>query len=328
MMVKGFLKRHLLGHLISQEYVCLPFEKLTRPFRSFIVLADGSTFDVSDSNLLLGYRPLILGFSSHQDGPYKSESKIQFGISLDYPRMDSTWQGVPSSSQFVGRIILAACDEHQFGDQILYLYRGEHGEHSLLPRYQQWLNALWDGYRHKPDQNIDLDPNNYEQVRIAYSIPREIHIATIGEKGVINMFPTDLHGAADSENYVGSLRKAGKANRQVERFRKLTLSKVDSAMHKWAYEMGKNHIRDLRPEDDFAFIGRSQTWNHPLPESTLSYLELQQIYHLDIDLHRIHFYEVVGKTVLDDTATSLAHIHRYYYAWRKSNHLPGDFLIR
>jgi hypothetical protein len=57
------------------------------------------------------------------------------------------------------------------------------------------------------------------------------------------MFPTDLNGRIDDEHYVISLRHDGAVNQQVEKFKRISLSTVDSSFCKEAYRMGKNHMQ-------------------------------------------------------------------------------------
>ena len=60
-----------------------------------------------------------------------------------------------------------------------------------------------------------LPDNLYKQVQIAYSIPRNISLITVGQNDRFNLFPTDLHGPVNEDHYIISLRHEGKACQQV-----------------------------------------------------------------------------------------------------------------
>lgn len=78
--------------------------------------------------------------------------------------------------------------------------------------------------------------NLYEQVRIAYAMPREIAIITVGNGINFNMFPTDLPEHVGVGWFIGSLRSAGKASKQVQLFKRICISSINPEWHNRAYD--------------------------------------------------------------------------------------------
>ena len=166
--------------------------------------------------------------------------------------------------------------------------------------------------------------------RIGLSIstlsPLNIHF---NDNNCINIFPTDLHGAVGNKFYVGSLRKDGLANRQVEKFRKIVVSEISTKGYKQAYVMGKNHMKELRISDEFQILEqRSRTFGFVIPLWTTKYRELILLSSLDIGIHRVHIYEILNECALNSNDSMLVHIHQYYAQWRKDNGLTDRLLMR
>jgi len=176
--------------------------------------------------------------------------------------------------------------------------------------------------------NVYLIGNLYQQVKIAYSIPLKISLITIGDKGMFNIFPTDINGSIDANNFVISLRKTGKANHQVKEQRKLVVSEMRSESYSEIYSYVVNHMRGLQPSDKFSFSeDLSKSFKLPLPKNILLYIELEFVNEMVIGIHNIIFFRLVSSSEVDDSNT-LAHIHRDYAQWRINNGLLSEFLFR
>jgi len=166
-------------------------------------------------------------------------------------------------------------------------------------------------------------------VQIAYSLPRNISLITIGQHGLYNLFPTDLHGPAGGEHYIISLRHQGKAALQVEETRSILLTQVHSEVFKTVYSLGKNHMQDLKEISRFPFSKEvSETLHLPLPEEALYYRELEWVYSFKQGIHRIFVFRVLLQKECRRTGSTLAHIHAGYASWRHNKGLSGNYLLR
>ena len=160
----------------------------------------------------------------------------------------------------------------------------------------QFINRQLQRLHSRQSTNVSLNDNLYDQVRIAYAIPRQISIVTVSDGSRINMFPTDLHGPIGENVYAGSLRIGGLANNQVETYKRIVISKVDASFYRESYALGKNHMAELQGVEEFSISPeRSHVFDFPLPRAVVSYQELKHIDSLDYGIHRIHLYEVVHR---------------------------------
>jgi hypothetical protein len=71
-------------------------------------------------------------------------------------------------------------------------------------------------FRRHQANSVNLPGNQKDQVKIAYSMPREISLVTLSNGKLMNWSP-DLHGTVSRNTYVCSLRLGGLANQQVEK---------------------------------------------------------------------------------------------------------------
>jgi hypothetical protein len=236
-------------------------------------------------------------------------------------------------NQSITRVPVASLEmdrigEKIFDDYVLLIFEAKSGQHSFLNPLRQRINRFKETRKVVPSAGITLHGNLYDQVRIAYSIPRIISIITITDGDLMNMFPTDLHGPIGKEFYCSSLRIGGKANEQVQKLKKIVASEVTSSSFRESYHLGKNHMHDLQHIDKFRNDQKkSKCLEFPLPENVIRYRELRQFDFLDHGIHRIHFYEVINEWAGDQNS-KLAHIHQYFAQWRLNNHLPTNLLLR
>jgi hypothetical protein len=327
------LRKFLTGLTIPQEYVCVPLEDFQQPLRIFLTLSKNDfSLEVTASHVFLGYKPLIIAITLPSSENALTVIRHEDYVCLNFSQHPFTrnyrWNGFFSNKLCVARLVLKKIREKEVDGNHVIFYEGHYGEHSFLNSWHQFVNRQRHRMRKDVSGNVGLNGNLYDQVRIAYAVPRIIPLITITDGHLLNMFPTDLHGPIGSEFYMSSLRKGGKANAQVEQHKKLALSRIDVADFKIAYLLGKNHMQDLRATSSFTSAKQSSRINNiPLPAAVLSYRELNQIESFDVGIHKIHLYENVHEESVHNGMT-LSHIHQFYAQWRSDHNIPTNMRLR
>lgn len=313
---KSFLKRTLFGIELPDEYVCAPLHSFSHSLSVTLTLG-GQHVDVTDCHILLGYKPVIIGIYLHgsklqvMDG---GEGSLQFK-SVDWPQA------------VVAELTVKHVTVHAAGGEELHCFECTYGQHNLINRFHRRTNRIRESLRSRKAGNVSLNSNLYEQVRIAYSVPRVVSVISLGDGDRFNFFPTDLHGPF-GRSYVGSLRHGGKACAQVELLKKVVISNMKPETCRETYAWGKNHMQDLRPLENFAHLNkRSPILGLPLPVGCIYYRELTWRSSFDIGLHRLHFYDVLGEGQIEES-DSLSHVHQYYAQWRMNRGIHTPWLLR
>jgi len=331
---KDHLRKLIKGLTIRQEYCCLAMEELQNPLRTFLTLED-QTFqrEVTHSHLFLGYKPLIIAVpvlvesKDYQTLCEKEEVYLHF--IHDNLTTDLTGNEFPLNENSVAKLILRKREVKLLHEYALIVYEGVFGVHSFLNKTHQFANGVLQKLHRRPVTNVSLEGNLWDQVRIAYSVPRRISIVTVGDGSLINMFPTDLHGPIGKGYYAGSLRIGGKANEQVEKYKRVVISTVDVSSHQQSYFLGKNHMAELQEPNSFSrHEERSSNFNFPLPGSVAGYHELVLAESFDFGIHRIHIYKVVHQAMVHSNCKTLGHIHQYYAQWRIDHQLETQLFFR
>lgn len=277
--------------------------------------------EVTHRHLLLGYSPLIIGVILKEKQSAPDKICLTF-VEGDFAA-DARWQSFPTDKNAVGRIELELLETQKFGNSTVGFYKGVFASHRLISAFHQFTNAVKNRLKTKAPDNIGLEGNLYDQVRLSYSFPRKISLILLMRDGLMNCFPTDLHGALDDEYYVGSLRIGGKADDQVLNVKKVVIAELKPGFFKDAYAMGKNHMREMKSLSEFELNGpRSKLFQVPLVTATVCYRELEWFDSFDYGVHRIHFCRVINRVDLG-TSERLAHVHQYYVQWciRKNKQL-------
>lgn len=332
MALRRWLREAIFGITIPQEYVCVGLEEFQHPLSSFLTSMNAANVVPVQSDVLLGYRPMIMAFpydrNSEEATWLKNQETVCLSVVTGGFRGDERWQGYLSDKCAVARLLLRKVHVQELADRTLVVFAGIFGEHRFLNSWYQFTNRLRERLRlNKPDNY--LEGNLYDQVRIGYGEPRTVSIITVRDGGRMNMFPTDLHGPVGRNSYVGSMRHGGKANSQIEGYGSIALSNVRTEWFRAAYALGKNHMGDLRPEAEFALAEfRTETLGIPLPESVVQYRELRRSDAVDIGIHRIHFYETIHEKRVSASQDTLAHIHCYYAQWRQNRRMKSEYLLR
>jgi hypothetical protein len=285
--------------------------------------------DVSHAHVLLGYRPLMIAVVCEPEHSFYStfDTVRLYFIYPAFGRDKHNHDLAAIRSRYLATLELRRVMLKEFAGRKVVYYEGLYGEHKFIHPFHQFFNNLRENLRHVHPGNVRLPGNLYDQVRIAYAIPRIIALITVSDGERMNMFPTDLHGPCASEYYFSSLRRGGKANDQVEEQGRLALFSVPVEDFETAHALGKNHMKDMAALEQFPqMTGRSVVFDIPLPSFALLYRELERIDSFDAGIHCIHFYRVVNMQKVRAGRT-LAHIHQYYAQWRIDNKLPLNMLF-
>ena len=281
---------------------------------------DENFFDLTDSHLFVGYYPLIIAISCEKNSSLndllqnKNNIKTVFGETKD---------------KIYAQLILKKINTLEFEGVTLFLFEGVKGSHRFLSKVHILTNSLKYKLTAEKKINIYLKGNLYEQVKIAYSIPRKILLVSLGKNNMFNIFPTDINGRIGKQNVVISLRTNGKANKQVKELKKIVLSEMAADAYKEVYALGVNHIKDLRAKSEFDLSKKlSEKYSLPLPNNVLRYFELEFINDMQTGVHNLCFFRIVNSVNIEDSKSTLSHIHRDYAEWRINNGIISEFLLR
>lgn len=312
------LLNKLNGLYYKQDYLCLAKESFEQSLFAYIV-SPTQIIDITDHHLFVGYSPVVIALRSLKETHLANAVDVFFVNRKFYPNE------VIKEKDAIAKLSLNKI--RQLND--ILFYEGQKGDHGFISKFHQaildWQNRR---YNKKPG-NVYLPGNLLKQVHIAYSIPRTISLITVSDGQLYNLFPTDLHGQIDEEHYIVSLRRGGKAAKQVENVKKILVSEIDSSQYKTAYALGKNHMQELKPKVAFEFSDKTaEQLQLPLPHSATLYRELELEQFFDHGIHRIFLFRILNSKQIEAHTTTLAHIHNVYATWRRNKGLPGNYLLR
>lgn len=331
MKIKKSIARILFGTDLPQEYLCLAMEEMKQPLKVMLRIK-GREFikDVTQAHLFLGYKPLMIGVSTNEENdPFHQALSSAKKICLEFSFSTKSGTAFGGQDRIVATIHLKPYGQKQLEGTHVFIFEGERGEHKFLSGFHRWMNKTRYNLKAKRKGNVFLPANTYEQVHIAYAVPRKISIITLGDGSKFNMFPTDLHGELMNGHYAISLRQGGKASEQVDELKRIVLSSVKPEYFNETYSLGKNHMQELRATDNFKFQKMlSERFKLPLPEMITEYKELEWKDSLTCGIHIIHFFKIVGRNGFESSTPSLGHIHKFYAQWRKDNKLETNYFIR
>jgi len=313
----------LNGLHYQQEYLCLAKEPFQNPIHAYFVRDGHVIKDITNEHLFTGYSPLIFTLIS-------SDLKEPFSnIEMFFSQRSLQPNGLFKKRDALAWLSLGLIQKQKIGDNEIYYYKGIRGQHHFLSFFHQYIIGLNNQVYNRKKENVFLNNALYKQVQIAYSIPRIISLITVGSGGLYNLFPTDLHGPVNEQYYVSSLRHDGKACKQVEKAGRIVISQVHTDVYKMAYALGKNHMQELKPKENFFFSeSLSSLFKLPLPKSLLSYRELELVGSFDHGIHKLLLYKIISSQVVSKDPSTLAHIHNCYATWRHRKGLPGNYLVR
>ena len=317
MNVKEIIKNLLLGIDFPQEYLCLGLDETYQLPQVRLQWSGNHSIDVTHTHLFLGYKPLIIGIPLP-----KEEQAFIPSLKAELPRL------VFSQPASFGEIRLEFSYQIAWQETSVLIFEGKEANHHLLSDFHQMMHRRMEGRIKKANDPLQLSGNLYDQVRLAYSFPRYISLIALEKEGKFNVFPTDLNGPVDKDHYLISLRHEGKACAQVDDIQRMTISQITPEAFQTAYQMGKNHMKDLQEVSAFDFKENTAETNLPVPDSAIAFRELKKIGEQIIGIHKILEFEIVSSAVKVYSEPALAHIHRFYAQWRKNHGLADKYLIR
>jgi hypothetical protein len=316
---KNHLRRILLGSSLPNEYICTPGD--LPACLQVMLQGDHSEVNVTQSHVLLGYKPLVIGLP-FQDAEWVGWASKTKEINISFR------SAVPTNKE-IAWLKLKKAGSWRMGETTFVIYQGIQGHHDFIRPWHRLAGALYELLRSRKPGNISLSAKLYNQVRIAYAVPRKISLIVLGDARGYNIFPSDLHGLVGKGFYAGSLRIGSKVCQQVEAYQKILVADMDVAAYRETYGLGRNHMAGLQPLAILPASGeKSEQWQLPIPLGATGYKELQRKYSWDTGIHRVHFYEVVSEKQFDIRFSRLCHIHRYYAQWRLDHNLGGAYFFR
>jgi hypothetical protein len=315
----------LNGLHYPQEYLCLAHESFEQPLHAYVLIAGLIIEDITKLHSFVGYNPLIFALLSSETADLHPE-EIQIAFTRNPLQTNEDFL----KKDAVAILTMKKIKDRPIGDEIsLLYYEGVKGNHHFISLFHQFIIQLHNRLYHKKPGNVFLPGNLYKQVQIAYSLPRNISMITVGQNNRFNLFPTDLHGPVNNDLYIISLRHDGKACQQVMNSGKILLTQVHSDFYKAAYALGKNHMQELKERENFPFSNYiSANLKLPLPQSALYYRELEFRDSFIHGIHRVMLFETLYRQRIQVISSTLVHVHNVYATWRQHNQLPGNYLLR
>ena len=320
-LVKKLLNK-LNGLHYPQEYLCLAKESFQQPLHVYLVNDKKIIKDITGEHSFTGYSPLI--FTLHSAG-----HELPANIDIVFSQQSLQPNDFFKQKDAIASLSLKMIRKQAAGDITIFYYEGIKGEHHFLSFFHQYIIGLNNKLYNKKPGNVFLNGNLYKQVQIAYAVPRIISLITVSDGKLYNLFPTDLHGPVNEQYYISSLRHEGKACRQVEAAGRIVISQVDCRSYKTVYSLGKNHMGELKPKNNFSFSESDSTiFQLPLPKPALYYRELELMESFVHGIHKLFLFKIVSRKLAKDERATLAHIHNTYATWRYNKGLPGNYLLR
>jgi hypothetical protein len=308
-----------------QEYLCLAKESFQQPLHVYLVDKKRIIKDITNKHLFTGYSPLIftLSFSS------ANRQNLSDTIDVVFSQHSHQPNEFLEKKDAIASLSLKMIRRQSAGDIDIISYEGIKGKHHFLSFFHQYIISLNNRLYNKKPGNVFLHDNLYKQVQIAYSVPRIISLITVSDGNLYNLFPSDLHGPVNEQYYISSLRRGGKACKQVETAGRIVISEMNCNAYKTVYSLGKNHMQELKSKESFPFSdARSSAFQLPLPQSVLSYRELELLESFEHGIHKLLLYRIVSRQVVSHDLATLSHIHTIYATWRHNKGLAGNYLLR
>lgn len=312
----------LSGLKFTQDYLCIDKQTFESTLRVYLTNQGVIVNEISTTHTFVGYSPLIFAIQFYPGHTIPTTAEIIFSQKLLSPNERF------GKKDAVASLKMEKIHEMASGGLNLGFYRGKKGSHSFLPGLNQSAISLHDKLYNRKPGNVFLPGNLLSQVHIAYAVPRTISLITVKEGENFNLFPTDLHGPVGESHYLISLRHAGKACAQVIRQQRILLSEMNPAMYRQVYSLGRNHMQDPKPRENFPF-GReiSKAFGLPVPDGMARYRELALEERFEYGIHRIMLFRVENSFAGEESHT-LTHVHNVYATWRHKQGQAGNYLLR
>ena len=316
MTLKSFLKKFLLNRTIPKEYLCVSKEKYADSIKVFIQSGE-NTFEVTNDHALLGYKPLIILINST---PFETDSRLPEHLLLSFRTIQEFE---------IAQLQIKKIEDCKFNCYSYSLYCSEKGLHRFSSPMVKLFQYFHYNFKAKRGENVFLNGNQHDQIKIAYSLPRKISLVSLFEIDLVNIFPVDINGEAGNSEYLISLRSGSKSSSQIKKVGRVVLCAIESSRCSEVYKMEKNHMKDMISIKNFSIENeRSELFNNPLPLGTINYKELEMIDSFEYGIHEIHLMKVLNSKTMKENRPTLAHIHRDIVEWRLRRNIPTEFILR
>ena len=209
------------GLYYPQEYLCLDKGSFQDCLHAYIVSDNLVAKDITSHHLFTGYSPLIFTFASSDNFSFPKTENVKIVFSQRQFQPNDLIQ----VKDAIATLYLQKIHKQSFCNEFYY-YKGIKGQHHFISSFHQFILQLQNSFFNNKQGNVYLQGNLLKQVQIAYSLPRIISLITVKYSDLYNLFPTDLHGQINDGHYIISLRKDGKAAKQVETTKKILLTCV------------------------------------------------------------------------------------------------------
>ena len=319
--MKKFFRKILFGITLPQEYLCVNLFDFEYSLK---VNVKDETSDkgreITQHHLFIGYNPLIIAIDKKylRDSDFNQSQTLFLSFCID-------------DKSEVASLEVKLVHKVKLDSTICLIFEGVRGIHSFTNHFNKLFKSLHYKLTADKKKNIFLAGNLYEQVKIAYSIPRLIYLASVGSDDLYNIFPTDLSGKFGENNFIMSLRTKGKANSQVESSGKCLIAKMEADSFMEVYNAGRNHMNELADPATLGIKLRSESstnFHLPVPFGAIQSYELEKIDKFEVGIHTIHFFRILNSVLLSDKKSILAHIHGEYAEWRLKNSISTNYFFR
>ena len=295
--VKRLLRKLFPALFPTSEYVTGSAEGLPCMLKC-VAVVDGKRIEFEKQPMFLGYKPLVMGVCV----PYEQTELFRSArsIGLNYENI--------KSNQKVARIDLKYDQQVELDDTTLLLFIGISSSQNFERTVERWAFKVNQWLSTKSANNIDLSSTEYDQLKIAYSVPREIRMVTVRHELGANSFPIDLFGSAGMKHLILSLRHEKKSCSQILEAKQITMRHMFGTYAPIAYFTGRCHSMNwhkaVLPPDQ---IGKEE-------------FEFKQIIG-DYGVHRVILLSRISPTVAE-SPEKLVHVHRSYANWHIRQGFP------
>jgi hypothetical protein len=299
------------GNYFTSEFLCVANDSELHEVKLELVLPTKTNgIDVTESHLLLGAGPVIIGIchSTVKDSSFETA------------HLNFTFRG-----KHIGAIQLKKINIPQSWPDEIVLFEGVSAKCYLASPFQKVVQRTGYWIRQKAGKAF-LSWEVNKMIQLLYSIPRKISIISVTGDSLLNVFPGDLNGAINESHYTMALRTGGQALNQVIALEKIIICEVSPKFHKQVFAMGKNHVNEMKPEENFNLLKiRSPNLSIPVPEGVTSYHELQLIDVQPQGFYHLLLFKNIGRQGFVEPGY-LASVHASYASWRIRNGFSFDYL--
>src|ERR1044072_1105483 len=155
--VKSHLKKIFFGIRLPKEYISTFSGGISGGLNCYTGI-NGIQINLSENLLFLGYKPLLMGISGNREFLNLFENKQT--LQIDFRRNEN--------SEIIAQLILKKENVFSFEENGIIILSGITGFQKFESPFHQFMFRFYDRSRSKQTGNINLDPNLYNQVKIAY----------------------------------------------------------------------------------------------------------------------------------------------------------------